>query len=176
MRVLELSDKEESAAYAGKLFSRWGAEVIKVERLNRTEPRRSEDIYLNGGKRRLRLDIGDAADRAVLERLAGEADVLLTDYSVADLDAFGVLGLGGEAGPPVRATITPFGQSGPYRDFNATPSTLLALGGYTWLMGDPGRPPLTMTTLTAVSPRSATLATTSMSPAVALSTNCRDCN
>lgn len=144
MRILELSDKEESAAYAGKLFRRWGAEVIKVERPNRTEPRRQDDIYLNGGKRRLRLDIAEPAGRAAIERLASDSDVLLTDYSVADLDAFGVLRLGGEARPPVRATITPFGLSGPYRDFEATPSTLLALGGYTWLMGDPGRAPLTM--------------------------------
>jgi crotonobetainyl-CoA:carnitine CoA-transferase CaiB-like acyl-CoA transferase len=44
----------------------------------------------------------------------------------------------------VRTSITPFGLSGPYRDWQATGSTLLALGGYTWLHGDIGRTPLTM--------------------------------
>ena len=37
MRVIELSDREEGAAYAGKLFARWGAEVIKIES-SRREP------------------------------------------------------------------------------------------------------------------------------------------
>jgi crotonobetainyl-CoA:carnitine CoA-transferase CaiB-like acyl-CoA transferase len=144
MRVLELSNSEGAAAYAGKLFQRWGAEVIKIERPGRAEPRRHEDLYLNGGKRRVRLNVGDERERSAIERLAAEADVLLSDYPVADLDALGVLSLGGEPGPMVRVSITPFGLSGPYREFEATSSTLLALGGYTWLMGDPGRAPLTM--------------------------------
>ena len=41
-------------------------------------------------------------------------------------------------------SITPFGLTGPYADWVATDATLLALGGHTWLSGDPGRAPLTM--------------------------------
>ena len=33
MRVLELSERDEAAAYCGKLYARWGAEVIRVESL-----------------------------------------------------------------------------------------------------------------------------------------------
>ena len=144
LRVLELSDKEEAAAFAGKLFRRWGAEVIKLETPNRPPPARAADIYLNGGKRRVRLDIREPAGRAAVDRLADGADVLLTDYSVRDIEGLDVLSLGGPEGPAARVTITPFGLSGPYAHYEATASTLLALGGYTWLMGDPGRAPLTM--------------------------------
>ena len=38
MRVLELSDREEAAAFCGKLFARWGAEVIRVEALEQDIP------------------------------------------------------------------------------------------------------------------------------------------
>jgi len=150
MRVLELSDREEAAAYTGKLFARWGAEVIKVESPDRRTPELALDHYLNGGKRRVALDYRDGGSRATLERLAASCDLVITDVPARDVEAFGLLSLGGGGaaggtrGPRASASVTPFGLSGPYRDYEATPATLLALGGYTWLMGDAGREPLTM--------------------------------
>ena len=44
----------------------------------------------------------------------------------------------------IVVVITPFGLSGPRRNWKATSSTLLAMGGYTQLMGDEGRTPLTL--------------------------------
>jgi len=143
VRVLELSDREDAAAFAAKLFRRWGAEVIKVESPERAASRPAADLAVNGGKRRVRLDVRDRGDRAAIEALARTADVVLTDHDVADLDAHGILAIG-EGSTAVRVSITPFGLDGPYRDMPATNATLLALGGYTWLMGDPGRAPLTM--------------------------------
>jgi crotonobetainyl-CoA:carnitine CoA-transferase CaiB-like acyl-CoA transferase len=142
MRVLEISDREEAAAYCTKLFARWGAEVLKVERPGRLPASRNLDIYLNGGKRRVALDPGRQPDLRALTRLADEADVIVTDYSPRQTEELRLLELGGRSA--VRASITPFGLSGPYRDYEATSATLLALGGYTWLMGDPGREPLTL--------------------------------
>ncbi len=144
MRVLELSDREEAAAYCGKLFRRWGWEVLKVESPARRAPRPPLDIYLNGGKQRVRLDARNGRDRDTLAALAASADVLVTDYSARDVDELGLMSLGGARSPRVKVSVTPFGRSGPYRDYKATAATLLALGGYTWLMGDPGRAPLTM--------------------------------
>jgi len=143
VRVLELSDREEAAAFAAKLFRRWGAEVIKLESPGRAAPPPAADIAVNGGKRRVRLDLAAEGDRAAIERLAATADIVLTDHPVAALDAYRVLDFGAGSNA-IRVSITPFGLDGPYRDWPATPSTLLALGGYTWLMGDPGRAPLTM--------------------------------
>jgi len=45
---------------------------------------------------------------------------------------------------PVRVALTPFGRTGPLCDAPATASTLLALGGYTAIAGDPDRAPLTL--------------------------------
>ena len=143
MRVLEISDSEGAAAYAGMLFRRWGAEVIKLESPLRPEPSAAADIYLNGGKRRLHLDLNDADAWHAVDQLARSADVLLTDYGIRDIESSRVLELGGDA-PIVRTTVTPFGMDGPYHRNEATAATLLAMGGYTWLMGDPGRAPLTM--------------------------------
>ncbi len=144
MRVLELSDEDAAAAYAGKLFARWGSYVIKAESPDRAAPSAAEDLYVNGGKRRVAADYRTAEGRALLGRLAATCDILLTDASVSDIREFEILALGGDRGPRVRTTITPFGLTGPYARFPATEATLLALGGYTFLMGDPGREPLTM--------------------------------
>ena len=142
-RVLELSDREESAAYCGKLFARWGAEVIRVERPSRPAPDRAADLYLNDGKRRVALDWTTEDGRAALDEVAATCDVVVTDASARDALDGDLLALGGGQ---IRAvvSVTPFGLDGPYRDFEETPAALLALGGYTWLMGDPGRAPLTM--------------------------------
>jgi len=142
-RVIELSSRDESAAFAGKLFARWGAEVVKLERPDRESSRPALDRYVNGGKRRAALDYRAPADLEALRDLAATADVVILDAPPGDVEAFDLLSLGaGHAAACV--SITPFGLDGPYRDFEATASTLLALGGHTWLMGDPGRAPLTM--------------------------------
>ena len=141
MRVVEISDREEAAAYAAKLLVRWGSEVVKVESPSRAPPPEADDRYLNGGKRRVALDYTAVEDRERLAALIADADIVITDASPADTERWQLLTLGG--GSAVRVSITPFGLSGPYRDYEATPSTLLALGGYTFLSGDIDRAPLT---------------------------------
>ena len=146
MRVLEISDCEEAAAYCAKLLARWGSEVVRVEPPGRPAPPRPLELYLHGGKRRVALDARDPAAREQIDRHAAGCDLVITDVSPRAFDALHLADLGG-AGPdggPVVVSITPFGLSGPYRDYAATAATLLALGGYTWLMGDEGRAPLTM--------------------------------
>ena len=144
MRVLELSDDEEAAAYCGKLLARWGADVVRVESPDRASPVEALDRYLNGGKRRVLLDRATSEGRERLDRLAAQSDVLITDVSPAQIDGLKLLDAGGAGAPRVRTSITPFGLSGPYRNWEATASTLLALGGYTCLSGDAGKTPLTV--------------------------------
>lgn len=143
MRVVELSDRDDAAAYAGKLFARWGADVVKVESPDRPPSIEAEDLYLNGGKQRLRLDRTSDAGRARLDGLLAAADILLTDLPAAEVLPLSLLEPRDPEDRLVRVSITPFGLDGPYRDYEATAATLLALGGYTYLSGDPGRPPLT---------------------------------
>ncbi len=143
MRVIELSDREDAAAYAAKLFARWGADVLKVESPDRVPPASADDLYLNGGKRRLHLDRHTEEGHTRLEGLLAGADILITDLAAREVLELKLLESTGEDDALVRLSITPFGLDGPYRDYEATAATLLALGGYTFLSGDPGRAPLT---------------------------------
>ena len=166
-RVLEVGGY--AAAYCGRLFAQCGCEVVRVEpsagvreglaprmkepsagvreglapRLEEPSPDapacvgdEAMDLHLHPGKRRLQTD-----DAAIVAALAGRADIAIAQAETADA----LLALGfDEWRAPVKVAITPFGRSGPKRNWRATPSTLLATGGYTYLMGDKHRAPLTL--------------------------------
>ena len=140
LRVLEFGDRV-AAGYCGKLFARWGAEVIRVDGIDapKTPMATVLDGYMHRGKRRVGLDRSSATGRTLLDRLAQESDILICDGSAPELEALGWQKLGSACATKVRTAITPFGFSGPYRDWQASGPVLLAMGGYTWLMGDPGR-------------------------------------
>ena len=143
MRVLEISDALGAAAYCGKLFRRWGHEVVRVESPGALPADPAAELYLNGGKLRATCDLDSSADRGELDRIAATADLLITDRAVTDIEHYGLLDIGAGKGPIARVALTPFGLTGPYAHAPATEATLLALGGYTNLIGDPHREPLT---------------------------------
>ncbi len=143
MRVLEISNSEGAAAFAGKLFHRWGAEVIRIESHERVKATLHGDIYVNGGKSRIAIDFANSQNLEELSTIAETSDIILSDLSPREIDDFGLSGIGGDR-TRARIFITPFGRSGPYKDFKATSATLNALGGSTWLSGDPEREPLTL--------------------------------
>ncbi len=143
VRVLELAD--ERAEYCGKLLAGLGADVIKIEPPGGSPTRRIgpfvDDIpdpekslhfwHYDFGKRSVVLDITTADGQAQLRRLVAGADVLLESCAPGYLDG---LGLGYEALREIQpglvmASITPFGQTGPYRDWQGSDLVHLALGG-----------------------------------------------
>ncbi len=135
-RVLEVGG--HAAGYCGRLFVRAGADVVRVETTAAPAWASQEamDLYLHAGKRRLK-DV----DRATLARLADTADVVITEAAGATaLEALGY----DDWSCPTKVAITPFGRTGPRRDWRATPATLLAMGGQTTLSGDADRAPLTI--------------------------------
>ncbi|MDP2328601.1 MAG: CoA transferase [Dehalococcoidia bacterium] len=140
MRVLELSDREEAAAYCGKLFARWGAHVTRIDPTGRIPASEAERIALHGGKALTSIDLvtPDALDR--LRAFAADTDIVVCDLPIARMEAL----LPALETVPVRVLVTPFGRTGPYRDAPATAATLMALAGHTHLSGDPGRAPLTV--------------------------------
>lgn len=146
MRIVEFG-ANVAAGYCGRLFSLSGAEVCRIDDAGvelTDAAARAQDIYLHSDKRRISLDYRHPAGRAVLDDLAATADVLVTDESPATLDALDWVSLG-QANPRlVRVSITPFGLSGPYRDWSGWGPVLLAMGGYTELIGDPDREPLSL--------------------------------
>jgi crotonobetainyl-CoA:carnitine CoA-transferase CaiB-like acyl-CoA transferase len=136
-RVLEVGGY--AAGYAGRLFQLSGCEVVRAE-VGPAQPawvsEAAMDLFLHRGKRRIAT-----SDTGLLAELAARADVVVVEArSAAEVDALGLH----KWSTPIRVAVTPFGLTGPKRNWQATPSTLLAMGGYTRIMGDAGRPPLSL--------------------------------
>ena len=142
MRVLEFGDNV-SAGYCGRLFRQYGAEVIRVDlpspgALDDIEL--SLDVFLHSGKKRLALDYFADTGEELLRRLADESDVVVTDLLPRQLDTLAWSTFPGS----LRVSITPFGIDGPYRNWQGNGSVLLAMGGYTYIIGDEDRAPLNL--------------------------------
>ena len=134
-RVLEIGG--HAAGYCGRLFAQAGHEVVRAESASPAwVSETAMNLYLHAGKRRVRTE-----DQALVAELAAQADVVVAEAESADaIDALGL----DDFKAPVKVAITPFGRTGPKRNWRATPHVLLAMGGYTNLMGDPGRAPLSL--------------------------------
>ena len=145
LRVVELAD--ESAEYCGLLLAGLGAEVVKLEppegaatrRIgpfldDRPGPDRSLHFWAyNRGKRSATI----APDSEAGEALLARADILLTTDRALDEAAI-------RARHPrlILARMTPFGDTGPWKDFKGSDLVHLALGGIMMNCGydpDPAR-------------------------------------
>ncbi len=155
IRVLDLSG--DMGVYCGKLLADVGADVIKVEPpggdyMRQTGPFIKDVIdpensihwlHYNTNKRSITLDIESGAGSDLFRRLTANADVLLESFQPGFLDSLG-MGYGhlGKTNPGlVYASLTPFGQTGPYRDYLASDLVGFAMGGYMYVTGWPHTPP-----------------------------------
>lgn len=153
LRVVEFS-VAGAASYTGKLMADLGADVVKVEEPvgdpwrqlppfagGQPHPEKSGTfLYLNCNKRGVTLNLRDSNGRDLLDRLLTQADVFVHDCPPSEADAFGLSydRIGGLNSRLVMASISPFGQNGPYRDYKAYDLTVASAGGWTWLNGQPG--------------------------------------
>ncbi|HZO81312.1 MAG TPA: CoA transferase [Candidatus Binataceae bacterium] len=157
-RMLDLTD--ERGALCGKIFADLGADVVKVEPPSGCPTRRippflddqpgpDRGLYFiayQAGKRSVTLNLESADGRALLEDLARKSDFLVESFAPGYMDS---LGLGyerlAELNPRlIYASITPFGDSGPARNYKAADIVSWASGGPMFMMGEKGRPPLEM--------------------------------
>ena len=157
LTVLELGEGV-AVAFAGKTFADFGADVIKVEApggdparrwgpfaSGRPDPEASAPfLFFNRNKRGVTLDPASRAGRDLLARLAGTADLILAAISLRDLAELDISISALAPGRPavVIASLTAFGEDGPYRDFRATELTADAIGGPVSMTGQPPRAPL----------------------------------
>ena len=159
IKVVELG-QYISGPYCGMLLSGLGARVSKIEEpavgdiSRRCGPFPSDSPhidksglfhYLNRNKHGITLDIRKPAGREVLLELIKDADVLVEDMLPK---AARSLKLDYEelkkANPGlIVVSITPFGQTGPYKDYKAYAINASALGGMSTIVGEPQREPLT---------------------------------
>jgi benzylsuccinate CoA-transferase BbsE subunit len=155
-RILDLTN--ERGFLSGKLLGDLGADVIKVERpegdpgrrlgpFYRDIPHPEKSLYwmgFNTNKRGITLNIETADGREIFKKLCHTADIIIESFDPGYLESLG-LGYAAlrEINPGIiMASITGFGQSGPYRDYKAPDIVLWALSGLGYVTGDPDRPPI----------------------------------
>ena len=158
IRVLDLGSGI-SGPWCAKILADYGAEVIKVEppgygdAARRMGPFAGDDpdpeksltfLYLNTNKKGVTLDPSSATGRKLLDRLLADADVLVDNNPPAQAKEMGLDYQSLSAVNPrlVVTSITPFGQTGPYRDFQAPDIVTYALSGLMYHSGDSDKEPL----------------------------------
>ena len=155
-RVLDLTD--ERGLLAGKILADLGADVLQVEPpggsparnigpFHGDDPQPEKSLFwwaYAANKRSITLDLEQKGGRALLERLVAEADFLIESFSPGYLDRLGLdYQRLAEINPKlVMVSITPFGQDGPYSNYQANDIVGMALGGFMYLTGDDDRAPI----------------------------------
>jgi benzylsuccinate CoA-transferase BbsE subunit len=149
LRVLDLTDIK--GALCAKLLGDMGADVIKIELPSgdamRTigpfldgKPHRDRSLlywFYNTSKRGVTLNLEHHEGRQLLKQLVTKADVMVESFAPGTLEGWD---LGYEQlkrlNPQlVLTSITPFGQTGPYRDYASSDTVAEALGGMIYTNG-----------------------------------------
>ena len=115
IRLLDLT-RILAGPVATRFLAGFGAEVLRIDPLGWDEPGTVPEVVL--GKRCARLDLRDPADRAVLEGLISETDVMVHGYRA---DALARLGLSAERRRQlnpglVDVSLNAYGWTGPWRE------------------------------------------------------------
>lgn len=135
VRVLELAQLV-SGPYCAKLLADLGAEVLKIEAPpagdearrrgpfldDMPHPERSGlFLYANTNKRGITLNVRMATGRDIFKQLVNWADILIEDRPPGEMKDLGLDYERLRAINPrlIMTSITPFGQTGPYRDYKA---------------------------------------------------------
>ncbi|MQF69876.1 CoA transferase [SAR202 cluster bacterium AD-804-J14_MRT_500m] len=158
IRVIDLSNNV-AGAYCTRLFADYGADVIKIEPpLHGDMSRRIGPfpndvphtetsglfIHLNGNKRSVTLDVTSNAGAKLFKELITHTDLIVETFRPGHLESFGI-GYDNlsEINPSLtHASITPFGQTGPYAHYKATDIGIFAASGRMYPHGDLDREPL----------------------------------
>ena len=160
VRVLDFTHYV-AGPYCTKLLADYGADVLKVERpgagdtARRLGPFPGDDphpeksgifLHLNTNKRSVTLNLKTREGASIARRLAESVDVVVESFRPGVMER---LGLGYEAlaesNPRlVMASISNFGQDGPYRDWRGSDAIFYAMGGEMYTTGLDDREPLKM--------------------------------
>ena len=150
LRVVDLTD--DSGRFATKLLVEMGADVVRVATkgspgLALTNPTAAAlggvaDWWYDGGKRRLRLDLGTEDGRGGYRALVSAADLVIETERPGRLAELGIDYADLLATNPalVQVSITPFGRTGPLAQWLGSDLVAAAMGGMMALTGLADRP------------------------------------
>ncbi|MEE9285932.1 MAG: CoA transferase, partial [Dehalococcoidia bacterium] len=158
IRILDLT-QIWAGPYCTLLLGGLGAEVIKIESVQRPEPLRGtsadretatpwESSFLyqtfNLNKLGVTLDLMSPTGRELFLDLVGLSDVVIENFTAGVMDRWG-LGYQTlrERCPDIIFLSMPgFGSAGPYAAYRALGTTMEAMSGVAWMTGYPGGPPM----------------------------------
>ena len=145
IKVLDLS-RVLAGPWCTQLLADLGAEVIKIERTGNGDDTRhwgppwhgegdqrvaAYFLSCNRGKKSAAIDFARPEGAALVRKLAGQADVVVENFKVGGLEKFGLDAKLLRAANPrlVYASITGFGQDGPYADRAGYDFIIQGMGG-----------------------------------------------
>ena len=158
IRILDFTH-HTSGPYCTKLLADYGADVIKIERPVSGDPARTfgpfpKDVphpeksgtflHLNTNKRSVTLDLNTDAGREIALKLAQRADIVVESFRPGMMAEFGLDYKSLVAVNPalIVTSISNFGQTGPYRDWQASELIFYGMGGELYSTGLDYREPV----------------------------------
>jgi formyl-CoA transferase len=153
IKVLDLS-RVLAGPWCTQLLADLGAEVIKIERPGAGDDTRhwgppwfgegdervaAYFLSCNRGKKSAAIDFGRPGGAALVRKLAQDADIIVENFRVGGLEKFGLDAASLRAANPrlVYASITGFGQDGPYADRAGYDYIIQGMGGLMSITGLP---------------------------------------
>jgi crotonobetainyl-CoA:carnitine CoA-transferase CaiB-like acyl-CoA transferase len=155
-RVLDLTD--DRGFLCGKILADLGADVIKIEKpggdVSRSRgpfyheiPDPEKNLYwfsYNLNKKGITLNIEDKKGRDIFARLLKTADFVIESFTPGYLDKLGLsYSKLNQTNPRlVMTSISPYGQTGSFKQYEASDIDVMAMGGLLYITGKPDQPPL----------------------------------
>lgn len=152
IKVIELA-RVLAGPWMGQVLADLGAEVIKIESPKGDETRHWGPPFItkddtefsayflscNRGKSSLVADFNDAQDLARIKALIGQADIVIENFKVGGLVKYGLdyAALSQSHPALIYASVTGFGQTGPYAHRAGYDYLIQGMGGIMDLTGEP---------------------------------------
>jgi len=154
IKVLDFS-RALAGPYCTMMLADMGAEIIKLEMPGRGDDSRSwgppfvegESTYfmsVNRNKKSITLNLKSEKSKEIVEKLIAKADVIVENFRPGTMEK---LGLNYESVKELNpqiifASISGFGQTGPYKLLPGFDQVLQGMGGLMSVTGEPGGPPI----------------------------------
>ena len=155
-RVLDLTGPE--GVFCGKFLADYGADVVKIEppggEAGRFKPpfigeQESGEgsgyfLFYNTNKKSVTLNINHDSGQQIFKQMILNADVVLESFPVGYMASLGLdYDSLKDLNPNlIMVSLTPFGQTGSWKDYKATDLTLMAASGFMQITGEPDGPPV----------------------------------
>jgi crotonobetainyl-CoA:carnitine CoA-transferase CaiB-like acyl-CoA transferase len=156
LKVLDLT-RARSGPTCTRQLGDWGADVIKIEEVSAKlesldgkgqrdfAPRFGADFQnLHRNKRSLTLDLKSPEGLDVFKRLADRADIVVENFRPGVKHRLGIdyESLKSTNARLIYASISGYGQSGPYRDWPGVDPIVQGMSGLMSITGEPDRGPM----------------------------------